>query len=330
MWKANQINGLGSVSGSGGRVELRDKLLSYDGPTGGQLKSIILDASDHARIQVAWVGLRGQPLPVLPTLPFRLSEYVPPPGAMSEPNGLIVLLPEGGPVGVVPGDEIVVFLDIDPGPECIITGGAILDIRGVADAEAAGPLWNTPVHVEPDGTLSVDKAAVEALRAGLKPRLTADLHEAAVKEGIVQADMPISMGSMHVPPGGTATLDHYVEQAGWLRGIFLVGDPACPERLRLDSVTCGGLPVSDGKPGTFLSGRESRRPWQHFVGIATPTRRMVMTGQSVRITITNMDEREDVDVFGILLCDVLSPYYFHEWIQRSLLRAIQTAPEDKT
>ena len=144
----------------------------------------------------------------------------------------------------------------------------------------------------------------------------ADLYQLAAASGMVNENQYNGLGSVTVPKtGATATLSDTINRNLW--GKSLVLDSDSPASVLVTAITVAGLPINVGNKGTPLSmfATNSTR-----FGISFG-RKLALTGQTVVVTLVNIDAANDHTVSGGIIADEMNPYAMQRWMEQMLLTA---------
>jgi len=146
----------------------------------------------------------------------------------------------------------------------------------------------------------------------------ADLYQAAAAQGMVQENQYNGLGFVTVPkgaPGATATLSDTINRNLW--GKSLVLDSDAPAVVLVTSITVAGLPINVGNKGTPLAmfATNSTR-----FGISFG-RKLALVGQSVVVSLQNIDAGVDHIATGGIIADEMNPYAMQRLWEKMLLTA---------
>jgi hypothetical protein len=144
----------------------------------------------------------------------------------------------------------------------------------------------------------------------------ADLYQLAASSGMVNENQFNGLGSVVTPKTGVlATLQDTINRNLW--GKSLVLDSDAPAVILVTAITVAGLPINVGNQGTPLSmfATNSTR-----FGISFG-RKLALTGQSVVVTLQNIDAANDHTVSGGIIADEMNPYAMQRWMEQMLLTA---------
>jgi len=146
----------------------------------------------------------------------------------------------------------------------------------------------------------------------------ADLYQAAAAQGMVQENQYNGLGFVTCPlgfPGPTVTLNDTINRNLW--GKSLVLDSPTPAVIITTSITVAGLPINVGNKGTPLSmfATNSTR-----FGISFG-RKLALVGQSVVVSLQNIDAGADHLATGGIIADEMNPYAMQRLWEKMLLSA---------
>jgi hypothetical protein len=144
----------------------------------------------------------------------------------------------------------------------------------------------------------------------------ADLYQLAASSGMVNENQFNGLGSVVVlKTGANASLTDTINRNLW--GKSLVLDSDAPSVILVMAITIAGLPLNVGNLGTPLSmfATNSTR-----FGISFG-RKLALTGQSVVVTLSNVDTANDHTVSGGIIADEMNPYAMQRWMEQMLLTA---------
>jgi hypothetical protein len=144
----------------------------------------------------------------------------------------------------------------------------------------------------------------------------ADLYQLAASSGMVNENQFNGLGAVVVlKTGANATLQDTINRNLW--GKSLVLDSDAPSVILVMAITIAGLPLNVGNQGTPLSmfATNSTR-----FGISFG-RKLALTGQSVVVTLSNVDTANDHTVSGGIIADEMNPYAMQRWMEQMLLTA---------
>ena len=144
----------------------------------------------------------------------------------------------------------------------------------------------------------------------------ADIYAAAAASGMITENQYEGLGSKSITGlGGTGELSDTVNRNIWVKSIVLDSD-APGGTMLITAITFAGLPVNVGSLGAPLRAfsHDSTRFGINF------GRRLVLTGQQIRITFQNVDVTAHF-VSGTCISDELNPYAMQKWMEQVLLQA---------
>lgn len=144
----------------------------------------------------------------------------------------------------------------------------------------------------------------------------ADLYQLAAASGMVNENQYNGLGNVTVPKtGASALLTDTINRNLW--GKSLVLDSDSPSSVLVTSITVAGLPINVGNKGTPLSmfATNSTR-----FGISFG-RKLALTGQTVVVTLVNIDTAADHFGTGGIIADEMNPYAMQRWMEQMLLTA---------